>query len=249
MPDIVDMINFSVVVVGITVSLLGLILVLRAQYMNKQVKRSLLCIFAILIAYTFSDLASQISLVFLGPPFRFLSKAAVFSESFFSSLLMPLLTVLLLRLCHEGFKEWLFYAVFVLWTAYTTLLVITQFTTIIYYIDTDNVYHRGPYYPMLLVPSVLIMVCNMVGLYRRRHVLTSKERKAFLMYLLIPLVSMFIQMFSYGILLIVLGSSISAFIMFMFLLDDQADKAVAQAIEIGEQQLRIRTLQMRPHFI
>ena len=76
-----------------------------------------------------------------------------------------------------------------------------------------------------------------------------KERRAFWMYLIIPLISMFIQMFSYGILLIVLGSSVSAFTMFLFLLDDQSDKAVAQAIEIGEQQLRIRTLQMRPHFI
>lgn len=249
MPDIIDMINFSVVIAGITVSILGLVLVFRAQYMDKQVKRLLLCIFAILIAYTLSDLTSQISLVFLGRDFRILSKAAVFFESFFSSLLMPLLTVLLLTLCGEGFRGKLFYGVSVLWTAYATLLAITQFTTIIYYIDSDNVYHRGPYYPMLLAPSVLLMICNMIGLYRRRSVLTPKERRAFRLYLIIPLISMFIQMFSYGILLIVLGSSVSAFTMFLFLLDDQSDKAVAQAIEIGEQQLRIRTLQMRPHFI
>ena len=87
------------------------------------------------------------------------------------------------------------------------------------------------------------------GLYRRRDSLSVSERRSFWSYLLIPAVFTLIQMNSYGVLSIVLGTSLAGLIMFVFILNDQADKSIRQAIEIGEQQLKIRSLQMRPHFI
>lgn len=67
MPDMIDMINFAIAVSGITVSVLGLTLAMVLQYGKGQIRRFFLFVFAILIAYTVSDLISQISLVFLGP--------------------------------------------------------------------------------------------------------------------------------------------------------------------------------------
>ncbi len=60
---------------------------------------------------------------------------------------------------------------------------------------------------------------------------------------------MLIQMAFFGIYLIALGTSVGVMIMFVYILNEQVDNVVQQKIAIGEQQLRIRTLQMRPHFI
>ena len=249
MPDIIDAINLMTAISGLTISILGLFLCLRFRNMDKTTTRFFLLVFSILTIYIISDLVSQVSLVIGGLGNASLTKAAIFSESFFSSLLMPLLTLYLLHRCGQTIKTGLFYIVSILWTVYFVLLVITQFTTIIYYITADNRYSRGPWYPVLLVPTVLLMICNMVGLYKRKELLSAKEQKAFWAYLVIPAISMVLQMCSYSLLFIVFGTGISALIMFLYITEDQISRTITQAIEINEQQLRIRTLQMRPHFI
>ena len=249
MPDVIDITNFAITIAGITVSVLGLILTIFSRNVDIFNRHFFICTFSIIIAYTISDIISQISLVFLGPGYSSLSKTAIFLESFFSSLLMPMLTVYMLHLCGELLNSRLLYIIFLLWIVYVILLVITQFTDFIYYVTPGNIYRRGPLYPMLLVPPVLLMLVNMAGLYRRRSLLTARVRKSLMAYLCIPAVSMLIQMTTYGILFIVLGTSVGAIIMFIYISSDQADKNIAQANEIREQQLRILTLQIRPHFI
>ncbi len=60
---------------------------------------------------------------------------------------------------------------------------------------------------------------------------------------------MILQMLFYGILLIVLGTSVSIMIMFAYIVSDQIKKNIRQSSKIAEQKLFITTLQMRPHFI
>jgi sensor histidine kinase YesM len=63
------------------------------------------------------------------------------------------------------------------------------------------------------------------------------------------MISMIIQMFFYGLLLIVLGSSISAMVLFVYIMNEQIEKTIAQSKEVADQKLKIMTLQMRPHFV
>lgn len=245
----VDIVNFALAVSGLTISFLGLILSLNIRFTDKWTKRFFTVMFTILTAYITSDLLSQISLVILKDGHRTLAVAAIFLESFLSSLLMPLLTVFLLHTCGESLKCRLFYSIGALWLVYVLLLTATQFTDKIYYVSDDNVYSRGPAYPVLLVPPVLIMLVNLTGLISRKDNLSKKEKTSFMLYLLIPMVSMLLQMFSYGILLIVLSSSISALIMFVFIVSEITDKFLAQEIKLSHQSLKTAALQMRPHFI
>ena len=90
------------------------------------------------------------------------------------------------------------------------ILLITQFTTVIYYITPDNVYKRGDYYFVLLVPAVMVMIVNLIGLLIKRRSVKREEFFAFLAYILAPTISMIIQLLFYGITVIVLGSSIAA---------------------------------------
>jgi sensor histidine kinase YesM len=60
---------------------------------------------------------------------------------------------------------------------------------------------------------------------------------------------MLIQMFSYGLLLIVIGSSIASLFLLLYIIRDQMDEYVSQLEENAKAQASINVLQMRPHFI
>ena len=250
MNNAIDLINFSAAVTGLVIVLLGLFFTLAMKSLEKWTRRFFVALFSVAAAYVASDLLSQVSLIFLGPDYAVLSRIAVFCESFFSSLLMPMITVYLLRCSGERRKRTpLFASMLTLWLVYVALLIFTQLSTEIYSISSKNVYQRGPWYFVLLVPPAAMMIMNCISLFFRRKQLTKKQRAAFTVYLLIPLGCMLIQMFSYGLLMIVIGTSVSAMIMFVFILLDQVDHSIRQQKENAAQQASITVLQMRPHFI
>ena len=250
MNNAIDLINFSAAVTGLVIVLLGLFFTLAMKSLEKWTRRFFVALFSVAAAYVASDLLSQVSLIFLGPDYAVLSRIAVFCESLFSSLLMPMITVYLLRCSGERRKRTpLFASMLTLWLVYVALLIFTQFSTEIYSISSKNVYQRGPWYFVLLVPPAAMMIMNCISLFFRRKQLTKKQRAAFPVYLLIPLGCMLIQMFSYGLLMIVIGTSVSAMIMFVFILLDQVDHSIRQQKENAAQQASITVLQMRPHFI
>lgn len=246
----IDLTNYGIAVSGLMVVLLGLLMSVFSRYQEKWNRRFFVVLFSLLIAYVACDLLSQISLILLGPTAAPFSLIVIFGESFFSSLLMPMLTI---HLLHSAGEDWrksaLLTAVGLLWLVYFALLIVTQFTTVFYTVTPDNVYLRGPWYPVLLIPPVLLMLLNLLALRRRRAKLTRRQNLAFSLYLLIPMGCMLVQMLSYGLLMIVIGSCAAAFFMFLFILRDQQDRYTAQQQEIANQRNSILVLQMRPHFI
>lgn len=246
----IDLTNFGIAVSGMMVVLLGLLMSVFSRYQEKWNRRFFVLLFSLLIVYVGCDLLGQITLLLLGPSAAPLSKLAVFGESFFSSLLMPMLTFYLLRCTGEGRRgSALLTAVGLLWLVYFALLIVTQFTTVFYTVTPDNIYRRGQWYPVLLIPPVLLMLLNLLALWRRRAKLTHRQFLAFALYLLVPMGCMLVQMLSYGLLMIVIGSCVAAFFMFLFILRDQQDRYAAQQQEIANQRASILVLQMRPHFI
>ncbi len=245
----IDIANFCIVSIGLTISIFGLFFASQSIFIEKWLKKYFMVLFSIATAYVASDFTSQVSLVLLGKDFAALSKAAVFMESLFSSMLMPTFSVSILYLCNEKLKSFFLYLNIGVWLIYCILLIITQFTNSIYYITPDNVYMRGPLYPVLLAPPVILFVINLIGVYRRRHLVPKWTYHSFLVYLFIPMIATIVQMFSYGLLLIVLGTTLSVMFMFINIIIHQVEKDIRQSREIATQQLTIRTLQMRPHFI
>ena len=236
--------NFTIVVNGLVFSLLGLLLTVFLRRTNFESRGFFLVLFSLLVGCTASEFVCALSRSTL------LSRVSLFFSSLFSSLLIPPFSLHLLRCIGKNWRSsWLFCTVAALWAAYFVLLVLTQFTNVIYYYTPDNVYHRGPWYLLLLVPPTLMMAVNLIGLYCSRSALTPRQHLAFLSYFLVPMVCMVLQMFFYGLLLIALGMSVGIMIMFTFLLSDQVDRSLRQAEENARQQASIYVLQMRPHFI
>lgn len=250
MTNWIDLTNFAIASGGIVTAGLGLFLVITSPYIRKSQKGFFILFFGLMNAYILSDFLSQISLILTGPEQHQLSKTAVFGESLFSSILMPLLTYYMLTCAGESLKNSIILYISVsLEAVYLILLVITQFTSAIYYITEDNVYHRGSWYPVLLIPPVLSMIMNLGTLMYKRTALRPKQQIAFTIYLIIPLICMVIQMFFYGLLLTVIGTSVSALIMLLFILTDQMEQYVRQQEINAKQRASITVLEMRPHFI
>ncbi len=243
--------NVSIGTAGLMISILGLIQVLIGPHFERWTKRFFVTFFSIMVAVTALNLTGQLVSLYPDPIHARIFRVTLFLESLLPSFLMLLLMVFLLR--SSGEKDWgsnrLFHVVAVLCVVYVGLLIYTQFSTVIYSIDDSSVYRRGPLYPLLLVPPVLIMAVNIVALWLRRKDLSPKQRLAFGVYITIPMISMLIQMFFYGIYTILLGSSAAAVFMFNYIWLDQSERYYQQVQENKQLRIDIMLSQIQPHFL
>ncbi len=228
--------------------LLGLVVSASMPGMDKWSRRFFIASFSVLvlsIAAFFIDL-----FVYAVPGLAWAERITAFFETLLPTVLMPLLTAHILRCCGENRRGSALYRTeLALWSASFILLCITQFTEGIYDITPENLFIRGPWYPVLIAPMIALVVVNLAGVIRRRHKLTKKYYIAFLVYLLPLLIAMTVQAFTTAFLLIVVAVSVSALSMLGIVLADQVEQYLRQQREISNQQARIAVLQMRPHFI
>jgi len=249
MPDWIDLLNYSFLISGFTIALLGLILVLSLHQINKWTRCFFIVFFGMLTFYIGVNASSYISILFW-PDYAFWSQLLMFIYSAVSPLLILMLDIYLIKICNENLhKSLLFFLCTSMTVIYLVLLSTTWFTDFIYYFTTDDGYNRGPYYPLLLAPPAVMIVLTLVGIIRRRSKLTPKQFTALLTYVETPLICTVLQMFSHGILLVIIGTSVSALFMFIFLLLDHVERAMNQSEENAMQKASIMKLQMRPHFI
>ncbi len=184
-------------------------------------------------------------------------KISCYIESLVLSILMPIPTLFLLHSCKEKLKDSrLLRTVIVLWIIYIIILAFGLFTDFFFIITPENEFVRKPWFPMMLLPLVLIMLLNIIGLIRRRKKLTKRHYVAFLIYLL-PMTA-FISIHAYVDieLILFLGVGICALSMYSLIVSDHILQFVRQQREIADQQREIAhqranvmVLQMRPHFI
>ena len=247
MSDWMVLTNFSLGIVGMTLTFLGLILSILFRPVERWTRGFFIVNFSILFGYSVSIVSGYWAVMRHDAP---LIKISIFIESLSSSLIMPLLTRYLMRLCGENrYKTPQYLLILSLWTVYFVLLVYNQFSGAFYYISTDGIYHRGPLYPLLLLPPAIIMLLNLIFLFWKRKYLSRNQQKAISSYFAFPLAGMLFQMYFYGLLSVGFGTLLGALTMFVFILGEQLELAISQAEENARKEFGIRVLQMRPHFI
>lgn len=248
MYELISLISVGMCFAGLMLALLGGLFPLIDRAMEPWTRRFFALFFLVMILCAGAALGFES--LYNVPGHRVAAQILLFLESLFSSMLMPMLTVYLLHCCKEEWhKNLLLDSVLVLWFVYLVLLTITQFTTSIYYFEPENVYRRGPWYPVLLVPPMLVMGVDLYALLRRRSRLTAKQFTAFLVYILLPTAAMLIQMLLFGLPFILFASALAGGCMVLFILSDQVDQRLKQEQELARQRASILVLQMRPHFI
>ena len=175
--------------------------------------------------------------------------AVLILESLFLSMPLPMLTVYLLHCSGENIRESrLQIIVGGLWIVYFAILLIAPFIGGFTYV-TESGSYRGPFYPLLLLPLVLIMFCNLAGTIRRRDKITHKEFLSLLIAILpmtaVLIVLMFVDVYP----LFDISFVLSGLAMYSLILSDQIDQDMRNQREIANQRSSIMVLQMRPHFI
>ena len=250
MSEMMTGINLIIAAAGLAICVLGLVQALLDRNLGKAAHRFCIILFSLLVAYVFSNLLGQLIDDYAGGFAAIVMRALIFLESIISASATLVLLAFLLDSCGDNWRHSVVFRVAaVLWLAYLAMLVCTELTGIFYYIDECNVYHRGPLYPVLLVPPVLIMAICLIVLVRRRGSLSSRERMAFGVYIILPAVAMVFQMLSYGLYVIVLGTSIAAFVMFAFIQRDQAERYYQAEVENARLKSDIMLSQLQPHFL
>lgn len=176
-------------------------------------------------------------------------RIVVIFEYLFFSVLMPMPILLLLHRCGENEKSSvLLRTVLALWAIFCLLLFAAQFTGIFYY-NTDNQYFRGPLFPLMMAPLAVIMILNIVGLFRRRKKLSKKFFTALLIYLLPTAIFIIMDMFAFVDTLVSFWMFLCALTMFAIILTDNIEHYMHQQREIANQRADVMVLQMRPHFV
>ncbi len=248
---IINDVNQIIGGMGLALSVIGLLQAISGTYFDRLTKGFLRSFFAILVAYAACVLASQISLRFTGGSWPIVSTVTIFLHSFLASVLALLFPWFIV--VYAGQTDWMhtrvFRVTFILWVVYLALLVYTQFSDTIYTVDADNVYRRGPWYPVLLVPTLLIMATNALAFIHRYDKYSRRLRIALLAYLIAPIVAMLVQMAVYGIHMVVLGTTVAALFLLAYILQEQTEHYYEKEQENAQLRVDIMFTQIQPHFL
>ena len=150
----IEGLNLVIAASGLLMCLLCLTQAYLDEHRERTSHRNLIILFTVLVAYILFNFGGQLVDDFQGYGFSMIQRVLLFFESLTAAAATPILLVLVLRSCGE--KHWGRTAEFNLTIAilivYLVMLVVNEFTGTFYFIDLENVYHRGPLYPILLIP-------------------------------------------------------------------------------------------------
>lgn len=229
-------------------ALLGIFVTIVMPGIDDRTRHFFIPFFSILLSYVILCIADL--LTYYDPDMAQAQRIISYFESLLYSLIMPLLTIYLLRNCGEKLRESkLFRFVFVLWIMSFTMLQTTLFTNLFYYITDDNKFVRGDLYALLCAPSIITILVTLRGLLLRRNKFSRRHFFAFLACLLpltiVSVLHIYISVFP------LLGVCLTLTILLMFMINllDLIEYYMRQQAEISRQRANIAILQMRPHFI
>lgn len=218
--------------------------------------------FAVLIACSIFGVSEII--IHYYPVHNIILYLVMFMECLLPSLPFVMLSFYLLHCCNESLRRSRFLHIILgLWVVYIAMIVVAMLGDGIVYVTADGQYFRSSWYPVVLVPLILIMLLNFIATIKRRNRLSRKTLKSFLGAILPVMVVLVIHMFIDIYPIIDICMIFFSLLLYSVAVSDQIEKnlmherAIAkqqreiaeQQREIADQRLSIMVLEMRPHFI
>ena len=246
---------FSIISAALLLSVLGAWFTAVIPGIDRWSKRFFLCYF---IVFFLCSVSGLIEIFFeLRPVSGTALYFALVAECLILSIPLPMLTVYLLHCRGEDIrKSKLLRAVTGLWAGYSVLIVSSPFIGVFSYIASDNLYDRGPLYPLLLLPLIAILLLNFTCAVEDRKQLSRKVFLSFLVAILPMTLTLTVQMFVDVFPLFDISYVVSAMSMYGLILSDQIEQdrrnqqeIARQQQEIAHERASVMVLQMRPHFI
>lgn len=173
-----------------------------------------------------------------------------FIESLSLAMPVPLLTIYLIHCRKESISgNRIFHLVLFMWTIFMVLLLSIPFTNYLYSVTPDGQYVRGKWFPLFVLPLIIIMFINLIVTINSRKILSRKYFIGFLVAVIPLTITLPIHAFTDVTPLIDISVVVSAISMFGLILSDQTQEQLSQQQQITNQRASIMVLQMRPHFI
>ncbi len=239
---------FFIIGAALLLTVIGLMFTAIMPYMERWSKRFFFAYFSALLLCSVASLADIIT--FWYHSFEALQIAFAFVETLLLSLPFPMLTAYILHCTEKNVRtSKLFRVVYAIWGVFIILLASTFVSDFLYYIGPDKNFHRGTYFPILILPLILICVLNFAVVIYSRKKLSRKYFISFLISVLPATATLIMHTFTDVTPLIDISIVLSAISMFGLILSEQIEDRVSQQQEIAQQKAAINVLQMRPHFI
>lgn len=245
-----SLINLSIALAGIFLCLLGIFQVRMIFRSNPRVSRYFTLFFASLLVFAMSNMVGQLFRGLPGAASRVILIVSNYLEMTVSCLLTYIAARYYLSLMDPDKNRKALRISFAgMFLAHVLLVTVSQFSGFLYVIDESNVYHRSAGYPLAYLMPAAIMLLNAVLLSREHGRLSRKERFAFWVFILFPITAMIIQLFIYGVYIVVFASILTGLFLYMFIISDQEEKLEQQTKELSDLKMNILTEQIQPHFI
>ncbi len=242
--------NLSVAVAGIVICLFGLLQLRVGVKTDRRTDRYFRLVYTVTLLFALANAAGQLMRGHPGSGARTFLYITNFCEFLMPCLLVFVVTRYLLSLIDpDGDMPGVRAAALWLLAAHTALLVIAQVNGMYYVIDAANVYRRASMYPLSYVMTAAMMVIDVYLLIKYRNRLSEKERAAFWIYMIVPVIPMILQIFIYGIYLVVFGTVIACIAMYIFILADSTERYYKREKENTQLRVDIMLSQIQPHFL
>ena len=141
--------------------------------------------------------------------------------NFLVFLFNPVLPSIWLYYVHElvyqekGTSKRLFYILLAVNLGNAALITASQFFGWFYRIDSNNIYHRGPFFLFLALLTFALVAAAFVILYANRRRIEKRHYSSLLFFAVPPLAGIFLQIFFYGISLMLNCTALSLLIVFL----------------------------------
>ena len=129
------------------------------------------------------------------------------------------------------------------------IVLISQFTDFYYYFDANNFYHRNVWYPIALIIPLSGMLLDLSLIIQYRRKIKKGILISMLSYIILPIISVVLLFFYYGISLTNIAMTLSVIFMFIAANIEQSRELLRKEKEMSEMQTKMMLSQIGPHFI
>ena len=246
----ITFLNITAGLGGLVLSLSAIMSILAGPRLNRNETNGFLTAFVCMAFLSGCNFAGQLMRGLPGEWFRMALYISNFGEFLFTVLLAFTVSRMLIKKVDCGEEgEILSGLMDILLALQIALLITSQFTGLCYIIDENNMYQRTAGYPLTYIVPFVIMAMAIYVLINYRDQLSIKERRAFWVYYLVPLIAMYAQIFVYGIYFVNLALTIASVLMYILLIEDQRDKYYMQVETNETLKTDIMLSQIQPHFL
>ena len=226
-----NLINFFMIAVGLGVSVLCIIQVVKAP-IPERMRKLFVTFLSLVIGYITMHLARQMLEGFPGYTVRMAIQTVTCIEFMLSGFMTFLLVVLIRNTAMYADKAQIVVSiVLVVLVLHIIMMIVSQFTDFYYYFDENNVYHRSRLYLISNLAPLLMMALGMYLLIRYREHFSKRVAIAYQIYMIAPIVALLIQAVYSEVQFVIFATVGAAVNMFAVITDDLTTKYEKQKMD------------------